>query len=151
MARIEQSIDVSVPVRTAYDQWTQFEDFPKFMDGVDEVRQLDETTLRWTVTVAGRQETFDARITEQIPDVRIAWTSTDGPRHGGAVDFHRLDDETTQVMVVMDGPDETVPEKVAEATGLVERRVRGDLERFKTFIEERRVPTGAWRGEVPRG
>ncbi|MEQ9093410.1 MAG: SRPBCC family protein, partial [Miltoncostaeaceae bacterium] len=149
-AQVEQSITVAVPVATAYNQWTQFEEFPQFMEGVDEVRQLDDTNLRWTVTVAGRQQSFDARITEQIPDTRVAWTSTDGPKHGGAVDFHRLDDDHTQVMVVMDGPDDTMPEKAAGAMGLVERRVKGDLERFKEFIEARGVASGAWRGSVAK-
>lgn len=150
MSQVEESITVDVPVTTAYNQWTQFEQFPHFMEAVDEVQQLDDTNLRWTVTIAGRQETFDAKITEQIPDTRIAWKSIRGPEHAGAVDFHPVDDGHTQVMVVMDGPGDTMTEKAADATGLTSRRVKGDLKRFKEFIEGRGAPTGAWRGEVDR-
>lgn len=150
MSQVEESIQVDVPVTTAYNQWTQFEEFPKFMEGVEEIRQIDDTHLHWKVSMAGREEQFDAVITEQIPDTRIAWTTTDGPRHAGAVDFHRLDDGKTQVMVVMDTPDEGVAQKAANATGIVGRRIRGDLERFKDMIESRGRETGAWRGEVDR-
>jgi uncharacterized membrane protein len=150
MSQIEETIEVRVPVSTAYNQWTQFEQFPHFMKGVDEVRQIDDTHLHWKVTVAGRTEEYDAVITEQIPDTRIAWKSTSGPRHAGAVDFHRLDDETTQVTLVMDGPDDTAGEKVAQATGVLDRRARGDLKGFKEFIEGRGQETGAWRGSVAR-
>lgn len=151
MSQVEESITVDVPVATAYNQWTQFQDFHHFMENVEQVQQLDDTHLRWTVTVGGRTETFDARITEQIPDTRIAWTSTDGPKHGGAVDFHPLDDDHTQVMVVMDGSDDpSIAEKVADKAGVIDRRVRADLKRFKEFIEERGTATGAWRGEVKR-
>jgi uncharacterized membrane protein len=150
MSQIEETIEVRVPVSTAYNQWTQFEQFPHFMKGVDEVRQIDDTHLHWKVTVAGRTEEYDAVITEQIPDTRIAWKSTSGPRHAGAIDFHRLDDETTQVTLVMDGPDDTAGQKVANAAGVLDRRVRGDLKGFKEFIEERGRETGAWRGSVAR-
>lgn len=153
MSQVEESIRVDVPVSTAYNQWTQFEEFPTFMEGVEEIHQVDDTHLHWKVSVAGRAEEFDAVITEQIPDTRIAWKSTDGPRHAGAVDFHRLDDGATQVMVVMDSPDEGVAQRAANATGVIGRRVRGDLERFKEMIESRGNESGAWRGAVerPRG
>jgi uncharacterized membrane protein len=150
MSQVEESIEVEVPVSTAYNQWTQFEEFPKFMDTVDEIRQLDDTRLHWVVSAGGRREEFDAVITEQIPDTRIAWKSTDGPTHAGVVDFHKLSDERTQVMVIMDTEAEGVVEKAAEAVGLVKRQVRGDLQRFKKMIESRGEETGAWRGEVPR-
>ncbi|MBJ7457255.1 MAG: SRPBCC family protein [Thermoleophilia bacterium] len=150
MSQVEESIEVEVPVSTAYNQWTQFEEFPKFMDTVDEIRQLDDTRLHWVVSAGGRTEEFDAVITEQIPDTRIAWKSTDGPTHAGVVDFHRLSDDKTQVMVIMDTETEGLVEKAAEAVGLVKRQVRGDLERFKKMIESRGEETGAWRGEVPR-
>lgn len=151
MSEILQSIDVNVPVRTAYNQWTQFEEFPKFMDTVEEIRQLDDTRLHWVVSAGGRREEFDAVITEQIPDTRIAWKSTDGPKHAGVVDFHKLSDDKTQVMVIMDTEAEGMVEKAADAVGLVKRQVRGDLERFKTMIEAQGEESGAWRGEVPRG
>lgn len=150
MSQIEETIEVQVPVTTAYNQWTQFEMFPKFMKGVDEVRQIDETHMHWKVSVAGRTKEYDAVITEQIPDTRIAWKSTNGPDHAGAVDFHRIDDTTTQVTLIMDGPDESVDEKVANATGVIDRRVRGDLKGFKELIEARGQETGAWRGSVDR-
>ena len=148
MSQVEESIEVEVPVSTAYNQWTQFEEFPKFMDTVDEIRQVDETTLHWVVSAAGRREEFDAVITEQIPDTRIAWTTTSGPKHAGVVDFHRLSDDRTQLMVIMDHEAEGLAEKAADAVGIVKRRVRGDLERFKEMIEARGHETGAWRGEV---
>lgn len=150
MSQVEESIEVEVPVSTAYNQWTQFEEFPKFMDTVDEIRQLDDTRLHWVVSAGGRREEFDAVITEQIPDTRIAWKSTDGPKHAGVVDFHKLSDDKTQVMVIMDTEAEGLVEKAADAVGLVKRQVRGDLERFKKMIESRGEESGAWRGEVPR-
>jgi uncharacterized membrane protein len=148
MANIEQSIDVDVPVRTAYNQWTQFEEFPKFMEGVEQIRQLDDTHTHWRTKVAGREKEFEAVITEQTPDQRIAWTSEVGPEHAGVVTFHRLDQARTRVMVQMDYEPEGVAEKVGDALGLVTRRVKGDLERFKELIESRGAESGSWRGEV---
>jgi uncharacterized membrane protein len=148
MSTIEQSIDVDVPVRTAYDQWTQFEEFPKFMEGVEEIRQVDDTHLHWRTKIAGKVKEFDAVITEQTPDQRIAWTSEDGPEHAGVVTFHRLGEGQTRVMVQMDYEPQGAAEKVGDALGLVKRRVKGDLERFKELIEDRGTETGAWRGEV---
>lgn len=150
MSQVEESIRVDVPIRTAYNQWTQFEEFPSFMKGVEEVRQIDDTHLHWKVTVAGRTEEFDAVITEQSPDTRIAWTTTDGPRHAGVVDFHRIDENTTQIMVVMDAEEEGAAQKVAGATGAVGRRISSDLDRFKELIESRGTESGAWRGSVDR-
>ena len=148
MANIEQSIDVDVPVRTAYDQWTQFEEFPAFMEGVLEIRQIDDTHLHWRTKVAGREKEFDAVITEQTPDQRIAWTSEGGPEHAGVVTFHRLGDAQTRVMVQMDYEPEGPAEKAGDLLGLVKRRVKGDLQRFKELIEGRGAESGAWRGEV---
>ena len=148
MSTIEQSIDVQVPVRTAYDQWTQFEEFPRFMEGVEEVRQVDDTHTHWRTKVAGREKEFDAQITEQTPDQRIAWTSQAGPEHAGVVTFHRLDQGRTKVMLQMDVEPDGVAEKAGDALGLLKRRVKGDLERFKDMIEARGAETGAWRGEV---
>ena len=150
MASVVESIDVNVPLSTAYNQWTQFEEFPSFMETVDRITQLDDTHLRWEVSAAGRTEEFDAVITEQIPDTRVAWTTTEGPKHAGAVDFHRLSDSSTQIMVVMDTEPDSLREKAADAVGLARRQVRKDLERFKQMIESRGDESGAWRGEVSR-
>lgn len=151
MSQVEESIEVGVPVSTAYNQWTQFEEFPRFMEGVEAIEQIDDTHTRWRVNVAGREEEFTAEITEQIPDTRVAWTTTHGPKHGGAVDFHKLADDRTQLMVVMDAQEQGLAGQAADALGLVRRRVRGDLERFKEMIESRGEETGAWRGEVQKG
>jgi uncharacterized membrane protein len=148
MSTIVQSIDVRVPVRTAYNQWTQFEDFPRFMEGVEKVEQLDDTRLHWVAKVAGKQKEWDAEITEQTPDQRVAWTATSGAPNGGVVTFHRLDDSTTRVTVQMEVEPEGPVEAVGAAAGMPDRRVKGDLDRFKEFIESRGSETGAWRGEV---
>ncbi len=148
MSTIEQSIDVEVPVQTAYNQWTQFEEFPRFMEGVEEVRQLSDERLHWKTKVAGRTKEWDAQITEQRPDERVAWRSVEGAANAGVVTFHRLDDAQTRVMLQMDIEPEGLAERAGDALGLAERRVKGDLERFKEMIEARGVETGAWRGEV---
>ena len=148
MANIIETVDVGVDVRTAYDQWTQFESFPSFMEGVERVAQIDDTRLHWVATIAGKREEWDAQITEQDPDKRIAWTSTTGAKNAGVVTFHHLDDATTRVTLQMDWEPEGIVETVGDTLGLDSRRVKGDLERFKTFIEERGTATGAWRGTV---
>lgn len=148
MSSIEQSIDVNVPVRTAYDQWTQFEEFPRFMEGVREVRQLDDKRLAWCADVGGKEKRWEAEITEQIPDARIAWRSRTGANNGGVVTFHRLDGQKTRVMLQLDYDPEGVVENVGDAVGVVSSRVRGDLARFKDFIEQRGRETGAWRGSI---
>ena len=146
MSKIIESIDVDVPVRVAYDQWTQFEEFPRFMEGVETVEQLDDTTLRWTAEISGLKKTWTARITEQTPDQRIAWTSIEGARNAGVVTFHRLDDRQTRVTLQLDVEPDGPVESVGDALGFVQRQAAGDLKRFKEFVEERGV--GAWRGEV---
>jgi uncharacterized membrane protein len=148
MSSIVESIDVKVPVRTAYNQWTQFEDFPQFMDAVERVDQLDDTRLHWVAKVGGKTKEWDAKITEQTPDQRVAWTATSGAENGGVVTFHRIDEGTTRVTVQMDVDPEGVFENVGDAVGVPSRQVKGDLERFKEFIESRGGETGAWRGEV---
>jgi uncharacterized membrane protein len=148
MSRIEQSIEVEVPVRTAYNQWTQFEEFPKFMEGVEEIRQLDDTHVHWKAEIAGRTKEWDAEITEQRPDERIAWTAREGAENAGVVTFHRIDDARTRVMLQLDYETEGIVESAGDAAGVVERRVRGDLERFKQLIESRGAESGSWRGEV---
>lgn len=149
MSSIEQSVDVNVPIRTAYNQWTQFESFPEFMEGVESVKQIDDTRTDWVVEIAGVRREFEAEITEQHPDERVAWRSVDTPRQAGVVTFHRIDDTTTRVTLQMEYDPEGFLEKAADALQIVRMRVRGDLERFKTFIESRGGETGAWRGEVP--
>jgi uncharacterized membrane protein len=148
MSTIERSIEVDVPVRTAYDQWTQFESFPHFMDDVERIEQITDTTVRWHVKVAGVERSWDAEITEQQPDERIAWKATGDTRHAGVVTFHRVDEGRTRVMLQMDVEPSDWIEKVGDALGVMERNIQRDLENFKGFIEERGVETGAWRGEV---
>ena len=133
---------------TAYNQWTQFEDFPRFMEGVKSVTQIDDTHLRWVAEVNGNTEEWNAEISEQRPDERVAWRSTTGSKNAGVVTFHRLDDETSRVTLQMDVEPEGVVENVGTALGFLDRQVKGDLERFKEYIETRGAESGAWRGEV---
>ena len=148
MSNVTESIDVNVPVRTAYDQWTQFEEFPKFMGNIKQVRQLDDTHLEWTAEIAGKEKVWQAEVTEQNPDERVAWKATEGASNSGVVTFHRIDQNVTRVTVQMDIDPEGVVENVGDALGVPDRSVKGDLERFKEFIETRGDETGAWRGEV---
>jgi uncharacterized membrane protein len=148
MSTIEQSIEVNVPVRTAYDQWTQFEEFPRFMEGVQAVEQLDDSHLHWIAKVAGAKREWDAEIDEQTPDQRIAWHSTTGAKNAGVVTFHRIADGKTKVMLQLEFDPEGFVEKAGDTLGVVRARTKGDLARFKDFIEARGVQTGAWRGEV---
>ena len=152
MSTVEKSIEVNVPVNTAYNQWTQFEEFPRFMEeGITEVKQLDDTHLFWRAKIAGKEKEWDAEIAEQIPDHRIAWRSTSGALNAGVVTFHKIADNTTRIMLQMDYEPEGVTENVGDVAGVFSRRVSGDLERFKQFIESRGQETGAWRGNVPQG
>jgi uncharacterized membrane protein len=148
MERIEKSIEVDVPLRTAYNQWTQFEEFPKFMEGVEEVRQLDEKRNFWRAQIAGKQIEWETEIYEQIPDNRVAWRSTTGEPNAGTVSFQAIGPERTRVNLVIDYQPVGIVEKVGDALGIVSGRVEGDLKRFKKFIEERGAATGAWRGEI---
>jgi uncharacterized membrane protein len=148
LTTVEQHIDIDVPVRTAYDQWTQFEEFPTFMEGVESVTQIDDTHVRWVAEIAGARREWDAEITEQHPDHRIAWRSTDGKTNAGVVTFHRLDDARTRVTVQIDHDPEGIVEKAGTVLGFDDRRVKGDLERFKEMIEARGTASGAWRGDV---
>lgn len=147
MAR-ETSIEVERPVRTVYNQWTQFETFPRFTEGVEEVTQIDERHLHWVTKVGRAKREFDAEITEQVPDERVSWRSTSGTSQAGVVTFHRLGEGRTKVMLQMKVEPEGVVEKAGEALGAVEHRVRDDLKRFKEFIEKQPGETGAWRGEI---
>jgi uncharacterized membrane protein len=148
MSSVTESVEVEVPVRTAYNQWTQFEEFPRFMEGVEQIRQLDPTHVHWRAEIGGKTKEWDAEITEQRPDERVAWRATDGAANAGVVTFHKIDDGVTRVTVQLDAEPEGPVETVGDALGLLKRRVKGDLDRFKDFIEGRGGETGAWRGEV---
>ena len=148
MKSVEKSIEVNVPARVAYNQWTQFEEFPRFMEGIEEVKQLDDRRLSWKANVGGKTETWDAEITEQEPDQRIAWKTTSGAKHAGVVTFHRLSDDKCKVMLQMAYDPKGLVENMGDVFGVTEHRIKGDLERFKSFIEERGTATGSWRGEI---
>jgi len=148
---VEESVEIDVPVETAYNQWTQFEEFPRFMKGIDEVRQLDDTHLHWVVSSGGRRREWDAEISEQRPDERIAWHATSGKRNAGVVTFHRIGDERSKVMVQLDFEPEGLRESLGSMVGLDRRRIRGDLERFSELVELRGGESGAWRGTVEEG
>ena len=148
MATIEESVEVEVPVRTAYNQWTQFEEFPRFMEGVEQVRQLSDTKVHWVAEIAGQRREWDAEITEQVPDQRISWCSTEGATNSGVVTFHRLDDGRSKVMLQLEFEPEGAVEAVGDKLGVVKTRTKGDLKRFKEFIESQGRESGAWRGEV---
>lgn len=151
MSQIIDTVDVNVPVRTAYDQWTQFETFPLFMDAVEQVVQVDDTTLVWRARIAGVTRQWEARITEQTPDERIAWTSTEGATNAGAVTFHPLDETRCRITLQLDVEPDGPIEAVGDALGLVSRQAKADLENFKEYIEARGEESGAWRGEVVGG
>ena len=151
MSRIIEEIEVAVPTRVAYDQWTQFESFPRFRAGVDRVVQVDARTLEWTATIAGVVKHWRAEIVEQQPDEVVAWRSIEGAHNDGAIHFEPLGPERTRVSLTLDVEPEGLVEKAADALGVVERRVRGDLMRFKELIESRGQPTGAWRGRIDDG
>ncbi len=146
MSTIEKSIEVNVPVRTAYNQWTQFEEFPKFMEGVEEVRQLDNTHLHWKAKIAGKDTHWNAVITEQRPDERIAWKSTEGAKNAGVVTFHRLSDQKSKVMLQLDYEPEGAVESVGDAVGAVSIRIAGDLSVLKSLL--RREGKKVVRGEA---
>ena len=148
MASLTKSIEVNVPVRTAYNQWTQFEDFPQFMEGIKSVQQLDNKRLHWVAEVAGKEKQWDAVITDQTPDQKIAWKSTSGAQNDGIVTFQSLGADKTRVNLQIDYDPEGIIEEAGDKLGFVSRRVEGDLERFKKFIESRGQETGAWRGSI---
>jgi uncharacterized membrane protein len=150
LTTIEKHIDVEAPVRAAYNQWTQFESFPQFMEGVERIVQQTPTRTHWETSIGGVRREFDAEITEQHPDERIAWHSVDGPTQAGVVTFHRIDDRTTRVNLQMEYEPEGLVEKAGSALGIVGNRIEADLKRFKEFIEHRGHETGEWRGDVQR-
>ncbi|MEU6119322.1 SRPBCC family protein [Streptomyces sp. NPDC047117] len=149
MSKIEESVEVAVPVTKAYNQWTQFEEFPRFMDGVERIEQKTPTLTHWVTKIAGVKREFDAQITEQIPDERVAWTTVEGEaRQAGVVTFHRIDDQHTKVMLQLEHDPEGIADTVGDKLGFVRSKATTDLKNFKKFIESRGTETGAWRGEV---
>jgi uncharacterized membrane protein len=151
MSVVEHTIKVNVPVRVAYDQWTQFEEFPQFMEGVKRVVQKDDTTLEWTAEIAGKEKIWTAEIVEQTPDQRVAWRSTSGAPNSGVVAFQSAGPDATAVTLRLEAQPEDAVEKAGDALGYLDRQVQEDLDRFKEFVEERSVATGAWRGEIHGG
>jgi uncharacterized membrane protein len=151
VANVEKSIDVDVPIRVAYDQWTQFESFPEFMDGVESITQTGDRQTHWVTKIGGVEREFDAEITEQHPDERVAWKSTSGDtHHAGVVTFHKITDTTTRIMIQLDWQPQGIVEKVGAVVGVDDHQISADAKRFKAFIESRGTETGAWRGDVPR-
>ncbi|MEU9916225.1 SRPBCC family protein [Streptomyces sp. NPDC051001] len=152
MSTVKEAVDVEVPLHTAYNQWTQFEEFPRFMEGVEEVRQLDDRHNHWITSVGGVRREFDTEIVDQMPDDRITWRTVDGEiRQRGSVRFEQLDDTHTRVELTMDVEPTGVAEKGADALGMIDRQVKGDLRRFKDYIEQHGGETGAWRGRIRPG
>ncbi|MFJ8936785.1 SRPBCC family protein [Streptomyces sp. NPDC102365] len=152
MSTVKEAVEVEVPVSVAYNQWTQFEEFPKFMEGVEEIRQIDDRHNHWTTKIGGVKREFDTEIVDQFPDERITWRSTSGDtRQKGTVSFQRLDDTRTRVQLVMDVEPTGVAEKAADLTGTIDRRVKGDMKRFKEYIEQGGGASGSWRGRITPG
>jgi uncharacterized membrane protein len=151
METIRESIEVDVPVRTAYNQWTQFEEFPQFMEGVESLKQIDDTHLQWVAEISGKRREWQAEIVDQVPDQKVAWRAVDGNGPNGIVEFEPLGEDKTLVTVEMAYEQEGFTEQLGAKVGIDSRQVKGDLERFKQLIEVRGVETGAWRGEVHAG
>ncbi len=148
MSVIEESVEVDVPLSVAYNQWTQFEEFPQFMEGVESVSQTDDTHLHWKAKIAGAEREWDAEITEQHPDERVAWRATAGAQNAGVVTFHKISPDTTKVMLQLDFDPQGFVETAGDVMGFVRTRTVGDLKRFKSFIEARGTESGGWRGDV---
>ncbi|MBD0421958.1 SRPBCC family protein [Streptomyces sp. TRM S81-3] len=152
MSTVKEAVEVEVPVRTAYNQWTQFEEFPNFMEGVEEITQLDDRHNHWITKIGGTRREFDTEIVDQFPDERITWRTTSGDiQQKGTVRFQRVDDTHTRVELVMDVEPSGVAEKAADMLGTIDRRVKGDMRRFKDFIEQQGDESGAWRGRITPG
>ncbi|GAA1418462.1 SRPBCC family protein [Streptomyces thermospinosisporus] len=152
MSTVKETVDVEVPVGTAYNQWTLFEEFPHFMEGVEEVRQIDDRHNHWTTKIGGVRREFDTEIVDQLPDERITWRTTSGDvQQKGSVRFQRVDDTHTRVELVMDVEPSGIAEKAADMTGTIDRRIKGDMQRFKEFIEKQGGESGGWRGRITPG
>ncbi|ALC18900.1 SRPBCC family protein [Streptomyces pristinaespiralis] len=152
MSTVKEAVEVEVPVRTAYNQWTMFEEFPRFMEGVEEIRQIDDRHNHWTTKIGGVRREFDTEIVDQLPDERIAWRTISGDtQQKGTVRFERVDDTHTRVELVMDFEPSGPAEKVADVTGTIDRRVKADMHRFKEYIESQGGESGGWRGRIAPG
>ena len=151
MERIEHTELINRPLRMVYNQWTQVEEFPRFMEGVKSVRQIDDTHSEWHAEIAGKDAHWESEIIDQVPDQRIVWRSTSGRKNGGKVEFREQGPDRTEVTLVMEYEAEGAMEKIGDAVGIASGRAKGDLKRFKDFIEQSPGETGAWRGEVHRG
>ncbi|KMS76481.1 cyclase [Streptomyces viridochromogenes] len=152
MSTVKEAVEVEVPVGTAYNQWTQFEEFPNFMEGVEEVTQLDDRHNHWTTSIGGVRREFDTEIVDQLADERITWRTTSGDtRQRGTVRFQRVDDTHTRVELVMDVEPSGAAEKAADMLGTIDRRVKGDMRRFKDYVEHRGSESGGWRGRITPG
>jgi uncharacterized membrane protein len=151
MSTIEEAVEVEVPVRVAYNQWTQFEEFPQFMEGIDTVKQLDDATLHWEASIGGVHKEWDAKITQQERDRLVSWENFDGASNAGEVSFEPISESSTRVCLRLDVQPEGVVENIGDKLGVTKRRVKGDLDRFKEFIESRGTETGGWRGEISDG
>jgi uncharacterized protein YndB with AHSA1/START domain len=151
MGSTTHSIDVTAPLKAVYNQWTQFEDFPRFMEGVVEIRQQGPRTLFWRANVGGKDKQWEAEILEQVPDTRIVWESIDGTQNRGMIAFEALDPERTRVTLTMEYEPEGFIERAGDALGIPSGQVEGDLKRFRDFIEKRKMETGSWRGEIANG
>jgi uncharacterized membrane protein len=152
MSTVKETVEVEVPVGTAYNQWTQFQEFPNFMEGVEEVRQLDDSHNHWTTKIGGVRREFDTEIVDQLPDERITWRTVSGDtQQKGTVRFQRVDDTHTRVELVMDVEPSGAAEKAADMTGTIGRRIKGDMRRFKDYIEHRGIESGSWRGRITPG
>ncbi|TYC23286.1 SRPBCC family protein [Micromonospora sp. MP36] len=149
--KVEKSIEVDVPVSTAYNQWTQFEEFPRFMGGVHEVRQLDDQRMHWVAEIGGVKREWDAKVLEQVPDRKVAWAATSGATNAGAVHFQPIGTDRTQVRLCMEYEPEGLVEQAGDKLHIVEKRAEADLEKFKSYIESRGIETGAWRGTIDEG
>jgi uncharacterized membrane protein len=150
MSTVEQSVEVNLPIAEVYGQWTQFEEFPQFMSGVESITQVDDTHLHWVASIEGVHREWDAEVTEQHPEERVAWKATSGVENAGVVTFHRIDEGTTRVMLQLDIEPDGALEKIGDALGFAKRQAEGDLRRFKEFIESRGSASGTWRGNVQR-
>lgn len=152
MSTVKEAVEVGVPVHTAYNQWTQFQEFPNFMEGVEEVRQIDDRHNHWTTKIGGVRREFDTEIVDQFPDERITWRTVGGEtEQRGTVSFQRVDEAHTRVVLVMDVDPSGAAETAADLTGTIGRRVKGDMRRFKDYVENRGLATGGWRGRITPG
>jgi uncharacterized protein YndB with AHSA1/START domain len=146
--RVEKTVTVDVPISTAYNQWTQFEEFPQFMGGVQKVEQLDDRRLHWVAEIAGVRREWYAEILEQRPDEKIAWSATEGATNAGAVYFISAGPDRTQVTLELEYDPEGLVEKVGDALNVIDRQAQADVERFKAFVEARGAESGSWRGNI---